>query len=88
MKFFAAGRLCLTQHTASFELLPALVPPPRPPFNRFCYPPAVTMGKSVLKKNKVVIVLQGRFAGRKAVIVKLLDGDATSGFKRALGELR
>jgi ribosomal protein L14E/L6E/L27E len=42
------------------------------------------MGKAILRKNKVVIVLQGRFAGRKAVVVKVYDADAKTGFKRAL----
>ena len=46
------------------------------------------MPRSILRKNKVVIVLQGRFAGRKAVIVKVLDADHKTGFKRAVGTFR
>mmetsp|Transcript_24737 Transcript_24737/g.36271 ORF Transcript_24737/g.36271 Transcript_24737/m.36271 type:complete len:148 (-) Transcript_24737:90-533(-) len=42
------------------------------------------MGKSVLRKNKVVIVLQGRFAGRKGVVVKVLDSDNKHGYKRCI----
>jgi hypothetical protein len=45
------------------------------------------MGKAILRKNKVVIVLQGRFAGRKAVVVKVYDADAKTPFKRALSTL-
>lgn len=36
------------------------------------------MGKKLLKSGKVVIMLSGRHAGKKAVIVKTLDDGAGS----------
>ena len=47
----------------------------------------VSLPRGIIKSGKVVVLLQGRYAGRKAVIVKAHeDGTTDRKFSHAIGE--
>ena len=50
-------------------------------------PPPSPLQAPIIKSGKVVVLLQGRYAGRKAVVVKTYDdGSADRKFPHAVGE--
>ena len=50
-------------------------------------PPPLSLCRGIIKSGKVVVLLQGRYAGRKAVVVKAHeDGSSDRKFSHCIGK--